>query len=229
MDPAISRKGAQAPDADEEQGIVTSYGGEDVARGEHVRVGVEEALEAGTLLPEAVCETSQCNLRMVIASVAPGGQVVDAEGYTKQAVVGVVQDVGMTASLGHVAQELPVRLKRIALLTQTLVDHGASGLDSSPDGGAGVVLHRNGVVVLVQVSGYEVVTTRVKDLSVPHLADEGIEELRLLEDGGAAKPGAASQAPGPLVGNPGGSAATTAAEEKLGTCKIEGVKIVISL
>lgn len=83
MDPGIRREGAQAPDADEQPGIVTGNGGKDVSDSEHVRVGPEEILVAGVLLPDAVGEVHQGELGVVAASMAPSGQLADPERNTE--------------------------------------------------------------------------------------------------------------------------------------------------
>lgn len=75
VDPVVGREGAQAPDADEQRGVVTGDSGEDVAGGPHVGVGSKELLVARVLLPDVVCEISQSELGVVVASMAPGSQL----------------------------------------------------------------------------------------------------------------------------------------------------------
>lgn len=130
----------------------------------------------------------------------------------------------MAKRLRDLTQKLPVRLQGVALLAQTLVDHGVRGLDCAPDRGSLIVLHRSDPVVLVEVSSDEVVATRVEKLAVPLLPSERVEELVVLEDMSAGQPGTACQTPGPLVGNKVGSAATTATEEELRTYNEESVR-----
>lgn len=48
-----------------------------------------------------------------------------------------------------------------------------------------------------------------------------MDELGVLEDGRAGKPGATCQAPRPLVGDKGGAATATATEQELGTCQAD--------
>lgn len=110
MNPDILRDGTQAPDADDQPGIVTGDGGKDIADGEHVWVGTEELLVAGVLLPDAVSEIGQGTLGIVVASMGPSSQMADTERDTEQAVASAVEDVRMTESLRDVVQESPVGL-----------------------------------------------------------------------------------------------------------------------
>lgn len=110
MNPGICRDGAQAPDANDQPGIVTGNGSEDVAGSEHVGVGVEELLVAGVLLPHAVGEIGQGALGIVVASMAPSGQMADAKRNAEQTVASAIRDVGMAESLRYIAQKPPVGL-----------------------------------------------------------------------------------------------------------------------
>lgn len=92
-------------------------------------------------------------------------------------------------------------------------------LDGAPDCGIIIMLHRNDMAMLVQVSGDKVVTSRVEKLSVPLFSGEEIDELVVLKDSGPSQPGTASQTPGPLVCDPAGSAASTTTKEVLRACQ----------
>lgn len=68
------------------------------------------------------------------------------------------------------------------------------------------------MVISEQVAGDYVIRSCIQGATGPSLGSEGMDEIAVLEDGSAGQPGAASQAPRPLVCNPGGASTTTATE-----------------
>lgn len=102
-------------------------------------------------------EEAQSNDRVVPETEHPSEQVDQGHRDPEQPHDSAIQDVGVVVGLGDVGEEPPKALQRVALLADTLVEHGRGCLDGTPDGGGLCVLKGNDMALLQQVAGDDVV------------------------------------------------------------------------
>lgn len=102
-------------------------------------------------------EEAQGNERVVPEAEEPSDQVDQGHRNPEQAHDGAIEDVRVVVGLGDVGEEPPEALQRVALLADTLVEHGRGGLYSTPDGGTLGVLDGNDMALPQQVAGGDIV------------------------------------------------------------------------
>lgn len=147
MHPAVSIDGENAPQANGDGGKVQGNSSQQVARAAHVRVLGPEGAVSRYHAVNVEGEEAQSNDWVMSKGEGPANKVNDGDGNSEQAHEGTIEDVRVVPGLRDLDEELPKTLQCVPLLADSLVEHGCSGLRSTPHRSIQGVLESNDMAV----------------------------------------------------------------------------------
>lgn len=124
VDPTISVDSEDAPKTNGDGGKVHGNSCQQVAKAEHVRVCSPESAVSRDHAVDVGGEEAQSNDWVLPEGKDPSNQVDHGDRDPEEAHESDIQDVRVVISLGDFGEEPQETLQRVALLADTLVEHG---------------------------------------------------------------------------------------------------------